>query len=698
MSMLHQLPTQPDIAVMHQVVQTLFRHAGLKGLVELGWTSQHHPHKFTGARLFDLGEIDDLVEYAAQINVTPNRNVYVSAGLRNEATARDRRASDSDVCAIAACKADFDQAGALAAALDIAAKLKLPPNLVTFTGAEPHLRGQLWWLLEEPCEDTYLVRSLDGALAARLGGDPSVLNASRLMRLAGSVAWPLKQGRVLEMTGVLADAETRNAPYSVDEIKSALTRAGALEITRPSAKILDFSTAEPTLDLESLIDRAGEPGQWHRHALLAVAHLTARGTPPDVCLDVLAPRLTQPGYVLSQTYEELRVMTAGAFKRGMAPEKAPSAAPEQNPASKLPLLSIDAMAATEPPTWRVEGFLPDSGFGVLYGPSGVYKSFVALDLALSVAHGLPWRGRSTTQAPVVYIAGEGTYGIPKRVLVWKQHRAAEITSDDKFWLAPVALNLLDKTTVAFVIERLQSLPEIPRVVVVDTLARAFGPGNENDAKDMNAFVAACDSIARGLNAFVLTIHHAGKDTEKGARGSSVLRAAADVEIRVSKGVSDRSAIVRVTKQKEAEEPSPLSVRMVSAEGSHPITGEVIQSLIPIADEDVNPSGGRSLRIGKRERDVLAILEDGPQRHGTIAARLGLKSDRKAVSRALQGLITKGLATEEEGFYSVSDYVADRGVKGAFGTGEGAFRDQKRSPDAAFGDDEPSDEGGSYAVD
>ncbi|MGL5097478.1 MAG: AAA family ATPase, partial [Planctomycetia bacterium] len=198
---------------------------------------------------------------------------------------------------------------------------------------------------------------------------------------------------------------------------------------------------------------------------------------------------------------------------------------------------------------------------------------------------------------------------------------------------------------------LLTLPVKPRLIAVDTLARSFGSGNENDAKDMNAFVAACDHIASRLDAFVLVVHHAGKDTERGARGSSVLRAAADVEISVKRGLGDMSAIVRVTKQKDAEEGRPISVRLVHAECVHAATGEVITSLVPVvseASDEADDTPRDPGRLGKNERAILEILDEGPARYGTLKARLGLSdNEKRGLTKALKSLVEKGLAVKNE---------------------------------------------------
>jgi hypothetical protein len=53
-----------------------------------------------------------------------------------------------------------------------------------------------------------------------------------------------------------------------------------------------------------------------------------------------------------------------------------------------------------------------------------------------------------------------------------------------------------------------------RMVVIDTLARCFGGNDENDARDMGAFIEGCDVIKQKTGATVLVVHHSGKDEGK----------------------------------------------------------------------------------------------------------------------------------------------------------------------------------------
>jgi hypothetical protein len=78
------------------------------------------------------------------------------------------------------------------------------------------------------------------------------------------------------------------------------------------------------------------------------------------------------------------------------------------------------------------------------------------------------------------------------------------------------------------------MQSVPALIIIDTLARAMGGGDENSGQDMGALIRNVDLIRERTGAHVMLIHHSGKDTSRGARGHSSLRAAADTEIELTR--------------------------------------------------------------------------------------------------------------------------------------------------------------------
>lgn len=634
--MLHELPTKPDEDAMADMVQALFRHA-IRGKVELAWTSPSHPHPLSGAQMFDVGDLDELVDAAAKINARPNRNAYIAAGLRREEVIHDRRGRAEDITHLTAVWADCDKPGCLEAALQICETMSLPPSYAIYTGKHPHPRGSLWWILEEPTEEIGRASDIIRALAAKFGSDPKVYNPDRVMRLGGSVAWPLKAGRIVEMTGRI-DCETRVVPYTLDEIESQLRRAGVMAFAEQSGIVLDFNHAKPALDLEGLIGMARRDGEWHQSALKAVAHLVGRGLDPDLVEDTLTVALTLPGYTHADTRRDLQAMIAGAVTK-WAPKPA-------LPKGGFPLIELGDFEISQA-EWLIDNLLPVAGLASIYGPSESFKSFIALDMALSVAHGIPWREREVRPGNVLYVAGEGQRGVMQRSIVWRANRG-DVAERCKFWLAPKAVSFLDATGFAAMTAAAKELH--PALIVIDTVARTFAGGDENSTKDMNAYVAQADKLRDETEALILFIHHTGKDEERGARGSSAFRAALDAELATERDGEAPTVRLKIMKQKDADKAKPVALRLVSAEGADPKTGEIIRSIMPVLDDDphVNPAQGGVHRLGRVERQILAALDDGEASHGTLAKRLGL--NKGTLNRALKSLLDKAAIALVGGIY------------------------------------------------
>src|SRR5580704_10982572 len=109
------------------------------------------------------------------------------------------------------------------------------------------------------------------------------------------------------------------------------------------------------------------------------------------------------------------------------------------------LLDDASMAARTTPVALVEGMIPERSLAVIYGQPASGKSFLALDLAYSVATGIPWLGRKVQHGPAVYIAGEGIGGLPKRIAAWKDAHGAQGGAEVHF--LPEVVRLLQRNAV-----------------------------------------------------------------------------------------------------------------------------------------------------------------------------------------------------------------------------------------------------------
>ena len=195
--------------------------------------------------------------------------------------------------------------------------------------------------------------------------------------------------------------------------------------------------------------------------------------------------------------------------------------------------------------YLVKGWLDRGAMSVVYGESNVGKTFFAMDLALHVAAGEDWHGSRVPSGrkwagPVLYVACEGGRGINNRIEAMRHARPDLIEKinaieDGAFGLLSEPLDLCTSDDADHLIDAIRDgWDNGLALIVIDTLARTMGGGDENTAKDMGQFVRSIDRLRAETGAHVMVIHHSGKDASKGARGSGSLRAAADTEIELTR--------------------------------------------------------------------------------------------------------------------------------------------------------------------
>lgn len=199
--------------------------------------------------------------------------------------------------------------------------------------------------------------------------------------------------------------------------------------------------------------------------------------------------------------------------------------------------------------YLIKGLLDKGGMSVVFGESNSGKTFLALDMALHIVLGMPWCGLKIQQGSVVYIAAEGGVGLADRLNAYRIYYS--LTNHPSFYLIPTSIDLCK--TDSDCSELIEEISQIPNVslVVIDTLSRAMSGGNENSPDDMGAVIRNGDRLKEELGVHIMFIHHSGKDSTKGARGHSALRAAVDTEIEVKK-TDSFGVVATVTKQRDGK--------------------------------------------------------------------------------------------------------------------------------------------------
>jgi hypothetical protein len=281
----------------------------------------------------------------------------------------------------------------------------------------------------------------------------------------------------------------------------------------------------------------------------------------------------------------------------------------------------------------IEGVLFHNTTHLLSGRKATFKSFITLDWCLSIATGKDWQGRAVEQMPVLYIVGEGAYGLDARVSAWES--AWDIMArdfdlpvpDDQFMVIPIAVNLFRNST--WLGELVNEIVPNFGVVAIDTLRRASGGADGNSDKDMGIVVDSLERIKRASRGgCTLTVGHTQKADED-TRGSSVLEDDHDVVWRTK----NEEGVITLTNSKMKDGPD----------------GHVMElHTLAVGDSLVIESHNRghaAAEISAAADKVLAVMrrdfsELGAQGITSIHEAMGNMS-KSTCRRALNELASKG---------------------------------------------------------
>ena len=550
----------PDYDAMLQHLESLFGRAP-DGMIEISWTDAK-TKRLQHAQLFDVGDLDMAAEKAHVVNGREFCNVYVGAALRKPGTFPGARAKDDDFHAAWALHVDLDDAGAPEAAKTAYQDARLTPPIAIVTGRHPHTRAQLWWPLDEPVTDPEQYRRLLRALADGLHGDTTVCNPSRVMRLAGTIAWPVKDGRRTEKTE-LKIYKDRRQEFGVGEFERAFA-APAASADEPktdghtNGSRLNLDTG---LDVDSVIGRIRAGDQWHTNMVRLVAHWINRGW-SDAEIHLAAQAFTLPGWTDADTEKEVRQAIESARRKWDTPssQHAIEDVPPDLMATPLGILDPATIPARE---WILGNRLIRKFVTVTIAPGGIGKSTLTTQEAVAVVTGKPITGDLVHEKGKVWLYNneDPLEELHRRIAAICLHWdiAPEEIGDRLFLNSGLTRRLLvAKKTKAGIVQT----PDVPalvseigrheiNVLVVDPFVRCH-EADENDNSQIDFVAAQFAYIAQATGCAVSLVHHTRK-TPAGVPDSF----AGDVDS--GRGASALSNAVRV-----AHTLSPMSKKDAEA--------------------------------------------------------------------------------------------------------------------------------------
>jgi hypothetical protein len=179
-----------------------------------------------------------------------------------------------------------------------------------------------------------------------------------------------------------------------------------------------------------------------------------------------------------------------------------------------------------PPSYLVEGLIQEGSDCVLYADKQSLKSFIALDIGLSVATGTKALESFAVKRPgiVFYFAGEGRDNMErKRATAWEISHGFAPYSVENVYIGSGAM-MTSETDVASAIRDMleiigDRLGKVPVLFVIDTLSRALNGQDEDKAHVSAQYFNRIQTMRNRIGGTSLTIAHTGKDKGRGIRGS-----------------------------------------------------------------------------------------------------------------------------------------------------------------------------------
>ena len=312
--------------------------------------------------------------------------------------------------------------------------------------------------------------------------------------------------------------------------------------------------------------------------------------------------------------------------------------PETNPNDELPVAQAGALPAQPPDkAWLVRHLWSHLAVGLISGHPKVGKSWLGLDLAVSVASGTDCLGAFPIEQPgpvVVYLAEDPLPRVRERIASLCALRHLPLDRIPLHVITAASLRLDDpgdRDRLTATVARLA-----PRLLLLDPLVRLHS-GDENDARYIAALLGFLRTLSRQHQLAIAVVHHMSKKSRRhlgqSLRGSSDLWAWADSAAYLTRA---RDHLLLTLEHRSAPAPDPIALvlepgtggatpqlRRASADEAPPPADSLEDRLLRLLRAATAPVSGVALRRQLGVKNVhlgqaLAALADERIIHKTSA--------------------------------------------------------------------------------
>jgi len=270
--------------------------------------------------------------------------------------------------------------------------------------------------------------------------------------------------------------------------------------------------------------------------------------------------------------------------------------------------------------WLLEGLWARSAIGLIGGPPKCCKTWLGLDMAISVATGTKALGYFATQAcgpTLIYLAEDGLPQVRSRIEALCRHRGLSIAELDLHVITSPVLRLDlrgDQERLAEAVDRLR-----PRLLLLDPLVRMHRL-DENSAAEISGLLGYIRDLQRRFDVAVVLVHHASKKQRsqpgQALRGSSDLHAIGDCNAYLAR---QGEHIVLTIEHRAARSPAPLLLDLVADDAGNATHLRVRTQVA---------AGAAPQQAGLDQKILDALARAGqPMTRAALRARLGVNNQR-----------------------------------------------------------------------
>jgi AAA domain len=208
-----------------------------------------------------------------------------------------------------------------------------------------------------------------------------------------------------------------------------------------------------------------------------------------------------------------------------------------------PGVICDGGAATAPRPKLINGLLSTTGLVFLGGQGSVGKTFIAVAMAVALATGEPFFGRTVNEkVGTLIIAAEGREDMQARIAAAKKHISVEHDLPILWMAVPEFGDALLKD-----LDRINAWMKIKHdvrlgVVMLDTVSASFALADEADNAEAAKACKVLRQLGEHINGVMVPIHHYGKDPTRGLRGASAWSFNADMTLAVNAEIAPDGAV------------------------------------------------------------------------------------------------------------------------------------------------------------